>query len=339
MSAADAANTADGAAPPPGIAARLRAALEREGRGRHGVQLALAVVLAYAASSALRLPESFWAVMSALIVVRPTSGATFSAGWLRLGGTLLGTLGGLAAVWLHHHGASGPAITLAVVSALAFASALLPMFASAPIASLIILSSGAIAGHTALEVAELRGIEVGLGVLVGIAVSLVLRGAGATARFEAEAALLLRRYAAALRIAAAGAPPGAEADNTTRTHLRALAALSLGADTEARVLRRRAASAPFDPERHRKLARLLARVQQDCALLVRAYAVTSDPQGMAVAVALECVADSWSQRRRIDARALDALGTADPLATGALRFLVDDLKLLARAGNARLAGA
>jgi hypothetical protein len=210
------------------------------------------------------------------------------------------------------------------------------MFASAPIASLIILSSGAIPGHTALQVAGLRGIEVGLGVLVGIAVSLVLRGAGATARFEAEAALLLRRYAAALRTAASGAPPDAEADNMTRTHLRALAALSLGADTEARVLRRRAASAPFDPERHRKLARLLARVQQDCALLGRAYAATPDPRGICVAEALDRVADGWAARTRIDPRAFEALATDDPLASGALKFLTDDLRLLARAGNGRL---
>ena len=55
-------------------AATIAAALAHEGRGRHGVQLALAVLAAYAISASFGLPESLWAVMSALIVVRPNTG-------------------------------------------------------------------------------------------------------------------------------------------------------------------------------------------------------------------------------------------------------------------------
>ena len=103
--------------------ATITAALAREGRGRHGVQLALAVLAAYAVSASFGLPESLWAVMSALIVVRPNTGTTLSAGWTRLAGTLFGTLAGIAGVWLRHHGASLPVVTLSVVAGLAFASA------------------------------------------------------------------------------------------------------------------------------------------------------------------------------------------------------------------------
>jgi hypothetical protein len=58
----------------------------RHGRWRPGVQLAAAVALAWAVASALRLPESFWAVMSVLIVMRPSAGSTLDAGWDRVRG-------------------------------------------------------------------------------------------------------------------------------------------------------------------------------------------------------------------------------------------------------------
>ncbi|RYF44300.1 MAG: hypothetical protein EOO27_43735, partial [Comamonadaceae bacterium] len=81
---------------------------------RHGMQMALAVLLAYATSIALRLPEGFWAVMSALIVMRPSAGGTMGAGWDRVRGTAVGTAAGLFGVWLRHRGLSLPFATLAI---------------------------------------------------------------------------------------------------------------------------------------------------------------------------------------------------------------------------------
>ena len=57
---------------------------------RYGARLASAVLLSFAASALLRLPEGFWAVMSALIVVRPDTGSTLGAGWDRVRGALGG---------------------------------------------------------------------------------------------------------------------------------------------------------------------------------------------------------------------------------------------------------
>eukprot|EP01036_Dinobryon_divergens_P010090 gene10090-13509_t len=64
--------------------------LWRHGRWRPGVQLAGAVALAWIVSVALHLPESFWAVMSVLIVMRPSAGSTLDAGWDRVRGTAAG---------------------------------------------------------------------------------------------------------------------------------------------------------------------------------------------------------------------------------------------------------
>jgi len=296
--------------------ATITAALAREGRGRHGAQLALAVLAAYAISASFGLPESLWAVMSALIVVRPNTGTTLSAGWMRLAGTVLGTLAGIAGVWLRHHGASLPAVTLGVVAGLAFASALVPVFASAPIAALIVLSSTAIPGHSVLEVAGLRSIEVGIGVVTGIAVSLVLRGAGATARFDTACAALLQRLAAML----APDDPSTPAEAETRTKLRELAVLAAGADTEARWLHRER-----NADSHRKLAGLMARLFQDVAVLTRL--LPAEPTRQAALAALAAAANAWDRRTPLTTPPLEVV---DPTTAAPLRLLIDDLRLLAR---------
>jgi uncharacterized membrane protein YccC len=298
------------------MAATVAQALAGEGRARHGAQLALAVLAAYAISASFGLPESLWAVMSALIVVRPNTGTTLSAGWTRLAGTVVGTLAGIAGVWFQHHGASLPAVTLGLVAGLAFASAVVPVFASAPIAALIVLSSTAIPGHSVLQVAGLRGIEVGIGVLTGVAVSLALRGAGATARFDTACAALLRRYAAMLE---AGDRASA-ADTEIRTRLRELAVLAAGADTEARWLHRERSA-----DRHRKLAGLMARLFQDVAVLARL--VPAEPTRKAALSALEDAAGAWERRSPL---ATTPLEDADPTTAGPLRLLVDELRLLVR---------
>src|ERR1700709_1050978 len=121
------------------------------GQGRHGLQLAAAVVISYLASAAFGLPEGFWAVMSTLIVVRPDTGATIGAGWDRVRGTGLGPRCGWLGVWMRHLGIGVPEATLTIVALLAFASAGVPILRSAPITALIILSSGGIAGHSAVQ--------------------------------------------------------------------------------------------------------------------------------------------------------------------------------------------
>ena len=74
------------------------------GAARDGALLVLAVALAWLVSEALRLPESFWAVMSALIVARGGRGATLDAGWQRVRGVALGTAPTSLECSLHHFG-------------------------------------------------------------------------------------------------------------------------------------------------------------------------------------------------------------------------------------------
>jgi len=232
---------------------------------RHGLQLAAAVTLSYLASAALHLPESFWAVMSALIVVRPTAGSTLGAGWDRVRGTFAGTLIGLAGVWLNHHGLGSSVSTLAMVAAVAFASAVFPVMRSAPISALIVLTSAGIAGHSALGVALMRVAEISIGVAVGLAVSLAGLAAQARGRFDAACAGLLRQLAAQARRELGTEPSTPQqreaAAGQRRLALRELTLLATAADREARLLQRGKADGARDAYLRR--ARLVARIAHD----------------------------------------------------------------------------
>jgi uncharacterized membrane protein YccC len=317
-----------------------------DGRRWHGLQLAIAVVAAYGLSAALGLPENLWTVMSALIVVRPNTGASLGAGWSRLGGTVMGSACGIAGVWLRHHGAPLPVITppvatLGIVAVLAFASATVPLLNSAPIAALIILSSSGMPGHSAMQVALLRGAEVGIGVLTGLAVSLLLRSARASSRFGDECASLLDRFAQQLQ------PSGlAAAETDLRTPLRQLATLAAHADLETKLFRHPSASREKENlQSHTRLARLTARIYQDTAVLGR---LLEGAQGDGLQACREDAAENAAQALRASAAALrqhalvdlSALGAATGrllvaerpavTLTGPLGLLQEDLRMLTR---------
>lgn len=250
--------------------------LWRHGRWRPGAQLAAAVAVAWGVSVVLRLPESFWSVMSVLIVMRPSAGSTLDAGWDRVRGTAAGALCGMAGVYLQHHGAHVLGTTLAFVMLLAFAGAAVPGLRSAPVAALIVLSAGGIPGHSALEVATLRMVQIGIGVGVALAISTVASEYHAGPRFDTGCAALLRGISRRMSALGAGEPAvrpnEAEAERANaaiRASLMRLTVLAGSADLEARWWRR---GAPTGEARaFRTKARIAARVFQDATVLSRVF--------------------------------------------------------------------
>jgi uncharacterized membrane protein YccC len=142
-------------------------------RVHHGLQLAAAIVAAYAISALLRLPESFCAVMSTLIVMRPSAGATKDASRDRIVGTLAGAACGLFGVLLCHLGANALFMTRAIVALLAFASATVPSLRSAAVAALIVMAAGNLPSHPVLQTALLRVAQIAVGVGVATAIAIV----------------------------------------------------------------------------------------------------------------------------------------------------------------------
>jgi uncharacterized membrane protein YccC len=279
---------------------------------RHGARLAIAVVLAFGVSALFGLPENFWAVMSALIVVRPTAGSTLGAGWDRVRGTLGGTAIGLAGVWIfhgvHHGDPTANGLALTIVAALAFASAVVPGLRSAPLSALIVLNSSGIPGHSAVDIAELRAIEIAIGVASGIALSLAF-ATHAREHFVTTSAAWLRE---AGRKCLEDLTTNVDEDARTaareqqRRTLREIAELAVGADREARWLGRfaRRKAAPIDRV---ACARVMTRIAHDVGSIVRAVGCAPEPIDDAVRRTLgEAIASAC-------AATADALG-GEPLA-------------------------
>ncbi|MFH0134658.1 aromatic acid exporter family protein [Variovorax sp. VaC1] len=291
----------------------------RHGRWRPGVQLAIAVAVAWLVSMALHLPESFWAVMSVLIVMRPSAGSTLDAGWDRVRGTAIGALCGIAGVYLQHHGAPVLPTTLGVVILLAFASAAAPGLRSAPVAALIILSAGGIPGHSALQVALLRMVQIGIGVGVALAISTVASEYHAGPRFDEGCAALLhgiaRRTAA---LAGAARPAEAETERANAAIRAALVRLTIlagSADLEARWWRRAATAG--ESRAYRNKARLAARIFQDAVVLDRLFRRVPDPgadpvwheASEAASAAVASMANALQGKGTADLSVLDRVAT------------------------------
>ncbi|MDB5827628.1 MAG: rane protein-like protein, partial [Variovorax sp.] len=206
-------------------------------RWRQGLPLAIAVLAAWGVSLAVGLPESFWSVMSVLIVMRPSAGSTLGAGWERVRGTAVGAAVGLAGVYLQHHGAPALATTLALVALLGLIGGAFPGMRSAPVAALIILSAGGIPGHSALQVAVLRMMQIGIGVGVALLISVIAAEYRAGPRFREGCAALLQRVAMRVSALAGDSRPSEDAADganaATRAAMTRLTVLADSADRES----------------------------------------------------------------------------------------------------------
>nr|WP_295770396.1 FUSC family protein [Rhodoferax sp.] len=317
---------------------------------RQGMQLAVSVLLGYGLAAALGLPERFWVVITVLIVMRSDAGSAIDAGWDRVRGTAIGALAGLLGVYLHHAGANGTAVTLAIVSVLAFGSAALPMLRSSAVAALIVLAAGEIAGHSPLEVALLRVVQIGIGVLVSVAVAQATSQHSTRDRLLAGCATVLRRLALQLQTRGLRAPATeAQAEASAlamRTALQGLAVLAGSADRKFPWSRAKAAT-PLHGHHHRRIAALTARVVQDAVVLNRGLdLVRASHAGAGERAAIEAVSAALSSVANVLAgtgpASLQALQQlASDCAAGALddaasrrllaaplRFLLDDLQQL-----------
>lgn len=243
---------------------------------QHGLQIVSAIVVTYLVSSAVGLPENFWAVMSALIVMRPNMSSTLDAGWDRVRSTLLGALCGLLGVGLAQFGVAALVATLGVVSLLAYVSAAVPALRGAPVAALIVLSSSGLVGHPALQVALLRVVQIVIGVGVAMAISSVASRYRAADRLTGGCARMLR--GAAARLARAQTRPTeaqAQANGErVRKALERLSALAASADKASRFSWR--AAAHSNEQYFRRIAALTGRILQDVAMLNRIMPV--DPK-------------------------------------------------------------
>jgi uncharacterized membrane protein YccC len=247
--------------------------------GTHGAELRLALrvtasgLIAFALAELLGLAQGYWAVFTAIIVVQGSVGGSLKAGLDRLLGTLGGAAyGALIGVLIPHAGSLMEGVVLAAaIAPLALLAAVNASFRIAPVTAVIVLlvHSGDAAGPLASAVG--RVIEIGLGCLVGLGVSLIVLPARAHGLLVKTAARGLALEAELLGAASrqiAGASDRAALqgiNDRVAAVLRRLEAIKGEAEHERRT---RLSGAP-DPD---PLIRSVRRLRSDLIVVARAVA-------------------------------------------------------------------
>jgi uncharacterized membrane protein YccC len=135
---------------------------------RTAVRVTVAALLAYFGSRLLNTPEGYWAVITAVIVIQASLGATLAARLDRIVGTVAGGLAGVAAAAVYTVTALPLWVLLAgTVAPLAVAAAMRPSFRIAPVTAVIVLSAGTPGDAWAILAAHRIG-EILLGCVIAI---------------------------------------------------------------------------------------------------------------------------------------------------------------------------
>jgi uncharacterized membrane protein YccC len=150
---------------------------------RLGLRVSIAAVLSFALSHWLNLPLSLWTVLTTVILTQMNVGRSLKATIDYMVGTLGGAAySGAIAVLVPHDNELALLMVLAIgISPLAILAAIDPRFSAAPFTAVLVLLAPTIAHVSPLQSAEYRVIEVALGAVTGLAVSLIVLPARAQA--------------------------------------------------------------------------------------------------------------------------------------------------------------
>ncbi len=295
------------ASSPDGPGSLARFLTRQRPRLTQSLRMTAASLATFLLAESLGLPQAYWAVITALIVTQSSVGGSLKAALDRFLGSVLGACyGGAVAFALPHHGGASTVIALVVaVAPLTVAAAVSAGFRIAPITAIIVLLSTTGSTLGPLAFALDRILEIGLGCVIGLAVSLLVAPARAARAVTGQAASLARllagQLAALARLDAEETPDAKALPPAVR---RSLARLETLAGEAARERRSRLSAAP-DPD---PLLRTLTRLRHDLVLLRRAIA-ESDEDVLRVHLA-----QAWGQAANAAASRLQDL--ADALAAG-----------------------
>ena len=259
------------------LAARAWKKLRTKIRDRRA-QLRLCLRVTVAAVAAFILAQVFtaplaglWAVLTAVLVTQMSLGASVTATIEYFVGTLGGAIyAGAIAVLIPHNGEISLLIVIALaVAPLAFLAAVNPHFRVGPFTAIIVIL-GATATHIGpLESAFYRVMEVALGGVTGLVVSLVVLPARAQGLAIEAAADMLNLLARALAELAAGFIHDADAVRVRELQDSIGAAFARVKAVAAEASRERYLATPPDPDR---MLHTLLRQRHDLVMIGRAAA-------------------------------------------------------------------
>ena len=161
---------------------------------RLGLRILIAGMIAFFVTDVvLGLPQSYWAVLTAVIVMQASLGGSIKASVDRIIGTLAGALWGVIVALTVPHGGSwllATALTLALAP-LALLVAFKPAYRIAPATAIIVLLGSSSQEAGPIVPALHRVLEIGIGSLVGLAVALLVLPARANRLLADQAAAVL----------------------------------------------------------------------------------------------------------------------------------------------------
>jgi len=238
---------------------------------RLSLRLILASLLTFAIGHLLGLPQSYWAVLTALIVTQASVGGSLKAAVDRFAGSLGGAAWGVAvSLTLPHATVWGLAVTLVVALApLAVLTAFRPAYRIAPVTAIIILLTPTSQAVGPVLSAFHRVLEVGLGSVVALGVALLVlpeRAHGVLARAAARALEMMADLTIVL-MAGLAEPRDARTVDDVNSRIRKTIIAAEGAADEASRERRINLATPADPQ---PLCRTLRRLHNDLAMIGRA---------------------------------------------------------------------
>lgn len=244
---------------------------------RLAFRVTIAGAIAFALAQLLVLPQGYWAVITAVIVMQASVGGSLKAAIDRFLGTFAGAIYGAVVSAFVPHASSwqlGTAIVIALAP-LALLASIKTSFRVAPITALIVLLPTS--AHTLGPVVSAidRVLEITLGNLVGVAVALLILPSRAHTLLTEAAAQVVRLNAELVTLLLNGVLADAGAIGTPALHARIRASLKQvesAADEAARERKSHLTDAP-DPE---PLVRTLYRVRHDFVMIGRAAASPLD---------------------------------------------------------------
>jgi len=161
---------------------------------RLGLRILIAGMAAFFVTDVvLGLPQSYWAVLTAVIVMQASLGGALKASIDRIVGTIAGALWGVIIALTVPHGGSwllATALTLALAP-LALLVAFKPAYRIAPATAIIVLLGSGTQATGPILPALHRVMEIGIGSLVGLAVALLVLPARAHRLLADQAAAVL----------------------------------------------------------------------------------------------------------------------------------------------------
>lgn len=240
---------------------------------RYAIRVAVAGLLSYSLAVSLSLPQGYWAVITAIVIMQSTVGGSLTAALDRLAGTLLGAVVGFGVAILHLEGyEAGIALALALTP-LAYAASVSPRFRVAPMTAAIMLIGVGDATLDPLDAAIGRVLEIMLGSSIGISVALFVLPARAEQALTQKLAELLRLFSEVIEVDRKAICEGSGKDEKLLLNRR-IRRVSATADNFAEESKRETSAYLAGEQETGPLLRTVRRLRTNLLLIGRATAGT-----------------------------------------------------------------